>query len=138
MNLSMGKKVGFTLVEMAIVLLIMALAIGGGLSVFSGQMELQKIKETNKAIEEAKEALIGYAASHLDALNRPYLPCPDKTAPGGAGVAPNQPNDGLEDRTGAGGCVVVEGNLPWVTLGVTGLDGWANRFRYRPTPGLCE
>ena len=32
---------GFTLVEMAIVLLIVALAIGGGLSVFSAQVEVQ-------------------------------------------------------------------------------------------------
>lgn len=129
---------GFSLVEMAIALLIMALAIGGGLSVISGQAEQQKVKETQKAGEEAKEALLGYTSSHIDASNRPYLPCPDKTAAGGAGVAPNLPNDGIEDRTVAGGCVVAEGNLPWVSLGITGLDGWANRFRYRPTPAYAN
>lgn len=93
---------------------------------------------TSVALSQAKEAVLGYAASHIDASNRPYLPCPDKTAAGGAGVAPNLPNDGIEDRTVAGGCVVAEGNLPWVSLGITGLDAWANRFRYRPTPAFAN
>ena len=80
MTRSIPTTAGFTLVEMAIVLLIVALAIGGGLSVFSAQVEVQKVKETQSALEDAKEALIGYAASHLAADSRPYLPCPDKTA----------------------------------------------------------
>ncbi len=123
-NLS-SRNNGFTLIEMAIVLLIMALAIGGGLAVISSQAEYQKFKETQKALEEAKEALIGYAASRGGAGN-PYLPCPDRTTGAGA-------NDGAEDRVGGAGtnCVVLEGNLPWVTLGLTGLDGWNNRIRYR-------
>ncbi len=116
---------GFTLIEMAIVLLIMALAIGGGLAVISGQAEYQKFKETQKVLDEAKEALIGYAASRGGAGN-PYLPCPDRTTGAGA-------NDGAEDRVGGAGsnCTFLEGNLPWVTLGLTGLDGWNNRIRYR-------
>ncbi len=119
------RSCGFTLIEMAIVLLIMALAIGGGLAVISGQMEHQKFKETQRALEEAKEALVGYAASRGGAGN-PYLPCPDRTTGAGA-------NDGTEDRVGGAGtnCTFLEGNLPWVTLGLTGLDGWNNRIRYR-------
>jgi prepilin-type N-terminal cleavage/methylation domain-containing protein len=124
---------GFTLVEMAIVLLIVALAIGGGLSVFSTQMEVQKVKETQSALDEAREALIGYAVTHLATDSRPYLPCPDKTTAAGAGTA----NDGQEDRTGTG-CVAYDGNLPWVTLGLKGLDGWSNRLRYRVTGAPSE
>jgi type II secretory pathway pseudopilin PulG len=112
---------------MAIVLLIVALAIGGGLSVISGQVEHQKFKETQKALDEAKEAIVGYSVSHLAAL-RPYLPCPDRTTAGPPGTA----NDGVEDLNAGGtDCAVFEGNLPWVTLGLVGLDGWGNRIRYR-------
>lgn len=134
------SQTGFTLIEMAMVLLIVALLLGGGLTVLSAQIEQQKFKDTQKSLEDAKEALIGYAASHTATTptNRPYLPCPDKTAAGGAGVPPNLPNDGLEDRTGAGGCVVAEGNLPWVDLGLVGTDGWGNRLRYRVTPAFSD
>jgi type II secretory pathway pseudopilin PulG len=101
------------------------------------------VTSTTAALSQAKEALIGYAASHIDdPLNhRPYLPCPDKTAAApviGFSVLPNAANDGIEDRNTAGGCSVLEGNLPWVTLGITGLDGWASRFRYRPTPAYAN
>ncbi len=134
MTRSIPTTAGFTLVEMAIVLLIVALAIGGGLSVFSAQVEVQKVKETQSALEDAKEALIGYAASHLAADSRPYLPCPDKTAAApviGTSVAPNVANDGIEDRNTIGGCSVRDGSIPWATLGLKGLDGWSNRIRYR-------
>lgn len=122
---------GFTLVEMAIVLLIMGLILGSGLTVFSSQIESQRIKETQRALEEAKDALIGYAANQTP----PHLPCPDKTGGVGAGTA----NDGLEDFTPATGiCVAQEGNLPWVTLGVSDVDGWSNRIHYRVTPAFSN
>ncbi|MDK9703698.1 MAG: prepilin-type N-terminal cleavage/methylation domain-containing protein [Sulfuritalea sp.] len=122
------RQTGFTLVEMAIVLLIVALLLGGGLAVFSAQIEQQKFKDTQKSLEDAKEALIGFAASHAATDGKPYLPCPDKTTAVGAGTA----NDGQEDRA-VGVCVVTEGNLPWITLGIAGADGWGNRLRYRVT-----
>ena len=122
------RQAGFTLIEMAMVLLIVALLLGGGLTVLSTQIDQQKFKDTQKSLEDAKEALIGFAASHAATDGKPYLPCPDKTTAAGAGTA----NDG-EDRTVAGGGVVPEGNLPWVTLGIVGTDGWANRLRYRVT-----
>jgi prepilin-type N-terminal cleavage/methylation domain-containing protein len=119
---------GFTLIEMAIVLLILSLLLGGGLAVLGAQIDQQRVKDSTTLLTEAQEALLGYAASHVDASGRPYLPCPDKTAGGGAGTA----NDGQEDRTVAtGACVNQEGNLPWVTLGLAGTDSWGNRLRYR-------
>ncbi len=80
---------------------------------------------TSAALSQAVDALIGFAAIHTNAGN-PYLPCPDRTTGAGA-------NDGTEDRVGGAGtnCTFLEGNLPWVTLGLTGLDGWNNRIRYR-------
>lgn len=114
---------GFTLIEMAIVLAILALLLAGGLSVLSAQIDQQRIKDTQKLLEDAREALIGYAASHSAADTRPFLPCPDRNAGAGA-------NDGQEDRLPSGACAVQEGNLPWVTLGMNDLDGWGNHLRY--------
>ncbi len=126
---------GFTLVEMAIVLAIMALILGTGLTLLSAQQEQQRINETKALLSDAREALIGYALSSIATTDfRPYLPCPDKTTVAGAGTA----NDGVEDRT-AGACVAQEGNLPWVTLGLTPpIDPWSNRLRYAVTANFSN
>ncbi|MBK6295373.1 MAG: prepilin-type N-terminal cleavage/methylation domain-containing protein [Rhodoferax sp.] len=39
---------GFTIIEMAIVLLIVGLLLGGGLSVLGVQMEMQRVKGTER------------------------------------------------------------------------------------------
>ena len=114
---------GFSLIEMAFVLIIVTLLLGGLLVPFATQVEQKRIAETNKAMEEIKEALMGYALSHIStgaAPNRPYLPCPDTN------------NNGGEDRDDVTGvCDDPEGNLPWATLGVGNQDAWGNRFHYR-------
>ncbi|OFZ69886.1 MAG: hypothetical protein A2Z01_07995 [Betaproteobacteria bacterium RBG_16_58_11] len=127
---------GFSLIEMAFVLIIVTLLLGGLLVPFATQVEQKRIAETQKAMEEIKEALLGYALSHISggaAPNQPYLPCPDAVimpVPGdGSGVA----NDGREDRNINESCAVPEGNLPWVDLGVSQADAWGNRFHYRVT-----
>jgi len=122
---------GFTLVEMAIVLSIIALILGTGLTLLSAQHDQRRIEDTNSLLSSANEVLIGYALSHTATDGRPYLPCPDKMTTAGAGTA----NDGVEDRTTIPGpCVVQEGNLPWVTLGLAPqTDAWSNRLRYRVT-----
>ena len=118
------QNTGFTLVEMAIVLVIVGLLLGGLLMPLGAQVEQRKISETQKALDDIKEALIGYAVNQTP----PHLPCPDKTGGGGAGTA----NDGLEDVTAAtGACVAQEGNIPWATLGVADVDAWGNRIHYR-------
>ena len=111
---------GFSLIELAIAIFVITLLLGGLLVPLSTQVEQRKISETQKVLDEIREALMGYA------LANGYLPCPDKTTSAGVGTA----NDGQED-VNAGTCVALEGNLPWVTLGVTGYDSWGNRFRYR-------
>lgn len=114
---------------MAIVLVVVAFLLGGLLVPLTTQMEQQRIRETQKSLEEIKEALIGYAASHVDGNNHPYLPCPDRRT--GAATATDN-NDGHEDRNAVGGaCQVVEGNVPWADLGVSRNDAWGNYFTYR-------
>lgn len=64
------KPSGFSLVEMAIVLAIVALLLGGLLPTISGQIEQQRRKETSKYMDEVRDALLGYAVVNG------YLPCP--------------------------------------------------------------
>lgn len=121
---------GFTLVELALVFVVVAFLLGGLLVPLTMQIEQQKIRETQKAMEEIKEALVGYALSHAAADGKPYLPCPDRRTGGAATTR----NDGQEDRQGSGACSVAVGNLPWATLGVSPVDAWGNYFTYRVIP----
>lgn len=115
------RALGFSLIEMAFVLIIVTLLLGGLLVPFATQVEQRRIAETQKALEEIKEALLGFAVANG------RLPCPDLT--GGSG----SPNDGIEDPPLGGPCSAMEGNLPWATLGGANSDAWGNRFGYRVT-----
>lgn len=109
---------GFSLVEMAIVLAIVALLLAGLLPTISGQIEQQRRTETRKQLEEIRAALIGYAASQAT----PSLPCPAKpTLVSGAAGA------GVADCTIG---PIRTGVLPWVTLGTSETDAWGRRFTY--------
>lgn len=132
------RTTGFSLIEMAFVLIIVTLLLGGLLVPFATQVEQKRIAETQKAMEEIKEALIGYAASH-GAAGTPHLPCPDTAI----AVAGFTPDDGQEDvyplGTAQGGtCAASEGNLPWADLGVGAQDAWGNRFHYRVTADFAD
>jgi prepilin-type N-terminal cleavage/methylation domain-containing protein len=113
---------GFTLVEIAIVLVIVGFLIGGLVTPLTMQIEQRKVSETQRALDEAREALIGFA------LRNGYLPCPAVSA-----------TNGLEDRAGT---VCNEekrqGFLPWATLGLPKLDGWNHLFRYSVTPAFAD
>lgn len=123
---SQRSEHGFTLVEMAIVLLIMGLLLGGGLTVLSAQIDQQKVKETQQLLNDARESLIGFATNGNNGV--PHLPCPDSAG-----------NDGLEDRAPGGACSATQGNLPWVTLGLQpDTDAWGNRLRYVVTPAFAH
>jgi prepilin-type N-terminal cleavage/methylation domain-containing protein len=119
----MNQK-GFTLIELAIVLVIIGVLIGSFIGTFAQRIENARIAETEDELEEIKTALIGYAYA-----NR-YLPCPDCFSAGtcaGGGTVGN----GVEDRNGG---VCRSGNnvgtLPWVTLGLASGDAWGTRYRY--------
>lgn len=118
---------GFSLIEMAFVLVIITLLLGGLLVPFATQVEQRRITETQKSLEEIKEALIGYALSHgtSGTPSLPYLPCPDFDG------------DGLEDRNADGSCASngIRGSVPWATLGIAPTDAWGNRFLYVVDPG---
>lgn len=120
------KNCGFTLVEMAIVLMIVGLLLGGMLVPLSAQMEQRNISDTQKALTEIKEAIIGYA------LANGQLPCPAVPT-----IATGQANAGIVRPT----CTTVansSGVLPWATLGVSETDAWGNRYTYRVTSDFAD
>jgi prepilin-type N-terminal cleavage/methylation domain-containing protein len=118
---------GFTLIELAIALVILALLLGGLLLPLSTQIKARRVQETQRILEQVRESLIGYALSHRDSLAsaNPYLPCPDVDG------------DGVSDGAG-GNCTAVTGSLPWVTLGTGEADAWGNRFQYSVTPAFSN
>jgi len=124
------RERGFTLVEIAIAIFIITILLGSILVPLTTQVEQRQVSETQKMLEDIKEALVGHAVA------KGYLPCPDRTSGGAGAVGSNDfANDGIEDyNTGTGVCfsATATGNVPWVTLGLGASDPWGNRFRYRP------
>jgi prepilin-type N-terminal cleavage/methylation domain-containing protein len=113
---------GFTLVEVAIVLVVVGLLIGGLITPLSTQMEQRRVADTRKAMEEARDALTGFA------IRNGYLPCPAISAA-----------NGLEDRAGER-CTNERriGFLPWATLGMPKLDSWGHLYVYSVTPEFTD
>ena len=101
---------GFTLIEMAVVLVIVGLLLGGMLVPLAAQMETDRRKETAATLESIREALIGYAV-----ING-RLPCQDTNGDGLPG--PGACNTGANQRN--------VGGLPYATLGVSRTDAWGN------------
>ncbi|MGK0296415.1 MAG: type II secretory pathway pseudopilin PulG [Gammaproteobacteria bacterium] len=133
---------GFTLVELAMVLFVISLVLGGILGPLSTRIEGGERNKTTVLLNEARDSLIGFAMvnGHL-----PCPDCPDATGVGCGGVSAavaTDINDGTEDGVAADdfspvprpnfvSCATSEGNLPWATLGVNEFDAWGNHFIYR-------
>lgn len=117
---------GFSLLEMAVVLVIIGLLLAGMLLPMSAQMDDRKMKETQKQIDEITQALVGFTVANG------RLPCPaDPTKATGAA------NAGLEDL-GAATCNRTSGAVPWSTLGVAETDAWGRRFTYAVTGTFAQ
>ena len=130
----MIKQQGFTLIELAMVLFIVALILGGVLTPLSTRLEQANRKQAEEVLKEIKNSLVGYA------LVNGHLPCPDCPLSASANCTAANSNDGLEDGLDAGGtivarpnfkaCTVQVGNVPWATLGVPEFDPWGHRYVY--------
>jgi prepilin-type N-terminal cleavage/methylation domain-containing protein len=129
---------GFTLIELAVVVFVVTLILGGILVPLSSQVEQRQVAEAERQLEQIKEALLGYAVVNG------HLPCPDKTA--AIGLTVNLPNDGQEDfDNNTGLCdpnpspsTGAEGNIAWATLGIPATDPWGNRYRYRVSATFAQ
>lgn len=142
-----NSQSGFTLVEMAVVLVIVGLLLGGLLIPVTAQMEMRGYSQTNARLAEIKEALIGYA------IINGRLPCPATAAsnglesfcpagtPTGACVGAETTVVQTHGNCSAQGTNVFSGFLPAATLGIApqdaagfAVDAWGgnaiNRIRY--------
>lgn len=132
-----GKRraaAGFSLVEMAVVTLLIGIFLTMGLSAFRATQEASAVTQTQTRENAIKDALIAYIRRNG------RLPCADTdfTAP-----------DGIENRSGTTGtppvpdpttaCATSPANarfgiVPYVTLGLArdaAVDGWGNFFSYQ-------
>jgi prepilin-type N-terminal cleavage/methylation domain-containing protein len=159
----MTTQRGFTLIELAIVLVIMTILIGGLAVPLSAQIQARRIAETRTEMNATRDALLGFAMSHVCSINCALstnypltTSCQNARSDYcGSAAASDQPlitrhylpcqdmdGDGREDRNAnSGECInaaaTVRGGLPWLTLGVKGHDAWGNRFTYAVTPAFA-
>ncbi len=111
---------GFTLTELAVVMVIIAFLIAGGIMTLNSQVEQRNYEETVRRLNAAAEAVLAFAV-----VNQ-RLPCP--AAPASTGV----------ESPAGGACTnSFSGFLPAETIGFGhidaeryGLDAYTNRIRY--------
>lgn len=115
------QQSGFTLIEIAVVLIIIGIVLGGFLMPLGAQIEKGQRKATQKNLLAIEEALLGFAMAN----NR--LPCPDID------------NDGQEDRSGSPlRCDDAQGKLPYTTLATASADAWGQAFTYHVSPKFAD
>jgi prepilin-type N-terminal cleavage/methylation domain-containing protein len=124
----MKRARGFSLLEMAVVLVIVGLLLGGLLGSVSGLQSRQRDASTERQLEQMRDALVTFAAVNG------RLPCPaDPATPATTAGA------GLERPPTPAGCAGgTTGVLPWATLGLPQADAWGRRFTYRVTAAFAR
>lgn len=127
------------MVEMAIVLAIVALLLGGLLPVISSQIEQQHRSESRKYMDEVRDALLGFAVANS------RLPCPDITSDGiedmaAAVITDNIPIAGQSTKTYSCSAIPVGTipSVPYNTLGVSPRDSYNSTLVYAVTPAFSE
>lgn len=106
---------GFTLIEMALVLMIVSLLMVGSLVTLTSQGEQVKYTDSRHFLSQIKQALLSFSDVNG------YLPCPDID------------RDGVEDRVVSGACAGAEGTVPYRDIGLRlaeARDGFANLVGY--------
>jgi prepilin-type N-terminal cleavage/methylation domain-containing protein len=114
---------GFTLTEMAVVLVIVSLLIGGMLLPMTAQDDMRRSNETRATLANIQEALLGFA------VVKGRLPCP---------ASPSATGD---ENPEGGNCVnFSDGFVPGISLGLQPvdregyvIDAWGRRIRYAVT-----
>ena len=121
---------GFTLVEIAIVLVIVGMIVALFATITSTLISSQRRQTTVAHLNAVDSALIQFVVQNQ------RLPCPadGQIAAGTAGA-------GTEGARNAGGCVLqARGVVPWVALGMgeqDATDGWGKRITYRVWDALA-
>lgn len=128
---------GFTLIEMAIVIVVIGLVVGGGISIVAPIANGARVTATSENMDLVEKALLSYVV-----ING-CLPCP---ANGSLGASQANAGQALDD-SGAPytGCTsddcwaataanAQNAVVPWKTLAISpfdAADAWGNQLRYR-------
>ncbi len=135
---------GFTLLELAIALFIITLVLGALLVPLTTQIAQRRISDTQKTLDDIKEALLGFAVSNT------RLPCPASATSNGVesfctSATPNPCGAELLTPQAHGRCAVQypstdNGFVPGITLGLAAtdaqgyaIDAWGRRIHYAVT-----
>ena len=121
MNRKRALARGFSLIEMAVVLVIMGLLLGGLLMPLAARMDIQHYNETRQKLALIKEAINGFVLAHG------RFPCPAAPA-----IASSVAGAGTEN------CSLAAGVVPWATLATPELDAWGGRFSYVVTASMQD
>ncbi len=142
MSFARAMTRGFTLIEMAIVLVVIGLVLSGGLMAVSPILASTKVTQTNAKLDTIEKALTLYV------IQNGCLPCPtdgsDTTNTEGLaeGDTPATYANGCADTRG-GDCEVTDGTavVPWGALGLTRddvTDAWGGYITYVVDDELVE
>lgn len=127
------RQHGFSLVELTIVLVVIALLAGGLMFGLSAQQEQIQNREAQEQMDVIRDALLGFAMANG------RLPCPaDPTvATNGGDEAIQQCNTAHSHIAPSYACTAIDqqctrehGTLPWRTLGLPEIDTWGRRYTY--------
>jgi len=133
---NIAVKNGFSLVEIAVVLVILTILLSTLAMPIAGQLRQRRMSETQRLLDMAQQALIGYASANG------RLPCPatDGATIGSVNSFGDERFASAGDSALTGKCEYWAGYLPAVALGLSPLDSqgfmvdaWglrANRIRY--------
>ena len=129
----LARTLGFTLIEMGIVLVIIGLVSGAAISILGPIRDSRKAELTNQRLDVIQKAL------QLYVIQNSCLPCPTD---GTQATTPANTNVGKSMTTGStvvagscatAACLQIAAVVPWNTLGLSEediTDGWGDRIRY--------
>lgn len=128
----MKRQSGFTLTEIAIAFLIVALLLAGFMYTLAAQTDQRNRADTQRRLEEAKELLLTFA------IVNGRLPCPARCSNFPLCNDAGPPADGGDEFPAGGACTEgYAGYLPGRAIGFLpvdasgyALDAWGNRIRY--------
>jgi prepilin-type N-terminal cleavage/methylation domain-containing protein len=134
----MAAMRGFSLVEMAIVLVVIGLVLSGGLLAIAPVIQNTKVADTEARLDRLEQAII------LHSIRYGCIPCPANPtlASGNANAGRAQDGPASYYTTGctANACQQNnQGAVPWINLGISeaeATDGYTVRIDYAITAGL--